>query len=67
MKANLAEHAKESGGRGAAAKFPVLGILKQGGKVYTQAIPDAKSKTLMRIIQENIQPDSIVYTDNGRG
>jgi len=54
-------------GRGAAGKVPVFGILKRGGKVYTQVIPDAKSKTLMPIIQEKIQVDSIVYTDCWRG
>jgi len=54
-------------GRGAAGKVPVFGILKRGGKVYTQVIPDAKSKTLMPIIQERVQPDSIVYTDCWRG
>ena len=54
-------------GRGAAGKVPVFGILKRGGKVYTQVIPDAKSNTLMPIIQEKIQPDSIVYTDCWRG
>ena len=54
-------------GRGAAGKVPVFGILKRGGKVYTQVIPDAKSHTLLPIIRENIQPDSIVYTDCWRG
>ena len=54
-------------GRGAAGKVPVFGSLKRGGKVYTQVIPDAKSNTLMPIIQEKIQPDSIVYTDCWRG
>ena len=54
-------------GRGAAGKVPVFGILKRGGKVYTQVIPDAAGKTLMPIIQERIQPDSIVYTDCWRG
>ena len=54
-------------GRGAAGKVPFFGILKRGGKVYTQVIPDAKSQTLMPIIQEKIQPDSIVYTDCWRG
>ena len=28
-------------GRGAKAKTPVFGLLKRGGKVYTQMIPDA--------------------------
>ncbi|QGN94857.1 Transposase [Piscirickettsia salmonis] len=31
--------------------------------MYTQVILDAKSDTLMPIIRQKIQPDSIVYTD----
>jgi len=54
-------------GRGAAGKVPVFGILKRGGRVYTQVIPNAKSRTLMPIIREKIQPDSIVYSDCWRG
>ena len=54
-------------GRGASGKVPVFGILKRGGRVYTQIIPDAKSKTLMPIIRDKIQPDSIVYYDCWRG
>jgi len=50
-------------GRGAAGKVAVFGILKRGGKVYTQIILDAKSATLMPIIRRQIKPDSIVYTD----
>lgn len=54
-------------GRGAAGKVPVFGLLKRGGKVYTQVITDAKSDTLMPIIRQKITPDSIVYTDCWRG
>ncbi|MBY0281970.1 MAG: IS1595 family transposase [Alphaproteobacteria bacterium] len=50
-------------GRGAAGKVPVFGVLKRGGKVYTQALTDTKSDTLMPIIEKKIKPDSIVYTD----
>ncbi len=50
-------------GRGAAGKVPVFGILKRGGNVYTQVIPDTKGKTLLPIIQERIQPDSVVNSD----
>jgi len=53
-------------GRGAAGKVPVFGILKRGGKVYTKVIPDARSDTLMNIMQHRIVPDSIVYTDSWR-
>lgn len=50
-------------GRGAAGKVAVFGLLKRGGKVYTAIIPNAKTETLLPIIQEKVQPDSIVYTD----
>ena len=51
-------------GRGAAGKVQVFGILKRGGKVYTKVIPDVRSTTLMRIMEQKIVPDSIVYTDS---
>lgn len=54
-------------GRGAKAKVPVFGLLKRGGKVYTRVIPDAKSKTLIPIIERKVIPDSIVYSDGWRG
>ena len=54
-------------GRGAAGKVPVFGLLKRGGKVYTKIIANAKSDTLMPIIQEKVIPDSIVYSDCWRG
>ena len=54
-------------GRGAAGKVPVFGLLKRGGRVYTQIISDAKSGTLMPIIERKVIPDSIVYSDCWRG
>lgn len=53
-------------GRGSAGKVPVFGLLKRGGKVFAEIIPDAKSSTLMPLIQEKVVPDSIVYTDTFR-
>ena len=47
-------------GRGAAGKVAVFGLLKRGGKVYTAIIPNAKTETLLPIIQEKVRPDSIV-------
>lgn len=38
-------------------------MLKRSGKVYTAIIPDARTETLMPIIEEQVEPDSIVYTD----
>lgn len=54
---------KGTRGRGAAGKVAVFGLLKRGGKVYTAIIPNAKTETLLPIIQEKVTPDSIVYTD----
>lgn len=51
-------------GRGAGGKVPVFGILKRGSRVYTKIIPDIRSATLMRILEEKIVPDSIVFTDS---
>ncbi len=53
-------------GRGAAGKVPVFGILKRGGRVYTQVIPDATASTLLGLMQNRIVLDSIVYTDTDR-
>ena len=50
-------------GRGAPGKVPVFGLLKRGGKVFAEIIPDASSETLIPIIKEKVIPDSIVYTD----
>lgn len=50
-------------GRGAAGKTAVFGLLKRNGKVYTVAVPNTQSTTLLPIIREQVKPDSIVYTD----
>ena len=41
-------------GRGSENKIPVFGILKRNGKVYTQIIPNSKSKTLLKIIRDKV-------------
>jgi len=51
-------------GRGAAGKVAVFGILKRDGKVYTQVLPNVRADTLMAIINTQVMPDSIVYTDS---
>ncbi|VEF00352.1 IS1016 transposase [Neisseria canis] len=50
-------------GRGAAGKVPVFGLLKRNGRVYTVAVPNTETITLLPIIREQVKPDSIVYTD----
>ena len=50
-------------GRGAAGKEAIFGLLKRDGKVYTVAVPNTQTVTLLPIIRERVKPDSIVYTD----
>ena len=53
-------------GRGAAGKVALFGLLKRRGKVYACTVPNAKTETLIPIIEEKVTPDSIVYTDTFR-
>ena len=53
-------------GRGAAGEVAVFGLLKRRGKVYACNVPNAKTETLIPIIEEKVTPDSIVYTDTFR-
>ena len=50
-------------GRGAAGKVAVFGILKRNGKVHAQLLPNTKSKTIKGLIDSQVRPDSVVYTD----
>ena len=50
-------------GRGAAGKVVVFGLLKRGGKVYAKVVDNARTATLMPVIQRKVAPDSVVYTD----
>ena len=50
-------------GRGAKGKHIVFGLIKRGGKVYTQVVRNCSQGTLMPIIRQTVHRDSIVYTN----
>ena len=50
-------------GRGAGGKTPVIGLLKRGGKVFTQIVGNGSRQELMPIIQGQVLSESTVYTD----
>ena len=56
-------HRKGKRGHGAAGKTVVFGILKRGGRVYTAVPPNLKRATLLPIIRQRVEPDSLVITD----
>ena len=50
-------------GRGAGGKTPVIGLLKRGGKVFTEIVGNCSKQELMPIIRGQVLSDSTVYTD----
>ena len=50
-------------GRGARGKIPVFGMLKRGGKVYTQVVKNCSMASIMSIIEEQAMKSITVYTD----
>jgi len=54
-------------GRGALNKTIVFGLIKRGGKVYTEIVPDCSAKTLQSIIRGHADIDSVIHSDGWRG
>ncbi|GAB2188761.1 hypothetical protein MAH1_03670 [Sessilibacter sp. MAH1] len=54
---------KGNRGRGVKGKITVFSLLKIGRKVFSVIIPNAKTETLLPIINEKVAPDSFIYTD----
>ena len=50
-------------GRGAKGKHIVFGLIKRGGRVYTQVVTNCSAAKLLPIIREKVTEDSVVYTD----
>lgn len=50
-------------GRGAGKKIIVFGLLKRGGNVYPQVVPNVTRDTLKQIVQAQVEPDSTIYSD----
>lgn len=50
-------------GRGAEGKTIVMGLKERGGRLTTEVIPNVKKDTLRDVVLDNVQPGSIVSTD----
>ncbi len=49
--------------RGAGGKTPVIGLLKRGGKVFTEIVENCSRQALMPIIKGQVLSEATVYTD----
>ena len=54
-------------GRGAGEKTIVFGILKRGDRVWTQIVPDARKRTLQRVIRGKVSLKSVIHSDGWVG
>ena len=54
-------------GRGAGGKTIVFGVLKRGGKVYTQIVPNVTRAILQRIIKAKVSSENVVHSDGWGG
>jgi len=50
-------------GRGAPGKTIVMGLIERGGNMKAQIIPDVKKDTLRNVVLDNVEPGSVVSTD----
>jgi len=50
-------------GRGAEGKTIVMGLKERGCKLTTEVIPNVKKDTLRGVVLENVEPGTIVSTD----
>jgi len=62
-----AKRVKGKRGRGANGKIKVFGMLKRDDKVYTQIVNNCSASELVPIIENNVDKESIIYTDSWRG
>lgn len=53
-------------GRGARGKQIVFGLIKRGGKVYTQVVSNCSAQDLYPIIKARVSQESTIYTDGYR-
>ena len=55
--------ARVSGGRGAAGKSVVLGLLERDGRVYTKVVEQVTAEELMTHIRKHTRKGSVYYID----
>jgi transposase-like protein len=48
-------------------KTIVMGLKERGGRMVTEIIPDVSAESLKKVVLENVQPRTIVSTDEAKG
>ena len=50
----------------ATLKQPVFGVFERGGRVFTEIVPDARKKTLQKVIRGRVALDATIVSDGWR-
>lgn len=65
--ANKHEHKKLKLGRGSVGKTVVMGLRERGGKTLAMVVKNTDTRTLLRVIHDNVKSGSTVATDEHGG
>jgi transposase-like protein len=57
---------KQKNCNGSAGKIVVFGIKERGGNVHMEVVPNRKTETLKKIVQQYVECGSILNTDDGK-
>jgi transposase-like protein len=60
-------HKKLNAGRGSVGKVAVLGMRERGGRTRAMVIDGPTTKVLHQAVHENVQPGSMIHTDEAPG
>ena len=64
---NKHERKKQKAGRGPVGKTAIVGLRERGGRVRAIPVENLDGPTLKKIIRDNVDPESTLYTDDHRG
>ena len=67
LEQNKHKSKKLNAGRGAVGKTAVIGMKERNGRLKAQVIEDGKGDTLKRVVRDNVESGSTLYTDENRG
>lgn len=67
LEGNKHENKKLHLGRGTVGKTPVLGMKERGGRTKAMVLAEVNIETISAAIHANVEPDSILHTDEAPG
>ena len=67
LERNRHKNKKQKPGGGAGGKTAIIGMKERDGRVKAMVIEDGKGDTLKKVVRENVEPGSMLYTDENRG